>query len=63
MEIILGLGLLALTYYALRRLKPTNNVVHPWMTRDILATCAALGLVASLSFGSAILLHGAVKYL
>lgn len=62
MELLIGLGLLALTYFAFNSLKPVGTVVHPLMRREILGACVALGLVATLTIGSAFLISGVVKF-
>jgi hypothetical protein len=62
MEFLSGLALLAVTYFGFTALKPTGANIHPLMRKEVLGTCIVLGLVATLSIGSAFLIHGVVRY-
>lgn len=62
MEFLTGVALLALTYFGFTALKPSESGIHPLMRKEVLGTCIVLGLVATLSIGSAFLIHGVVRY-
>lgn len=62
MEFLLGLSLVALTYFTYAMLNQRDEVIRPVVRKDILVACAMLGLVATLSIGTVYAIHGLVRH-
>lgn len=61
MEILIGLCLIALTYFVYGRLKPHGRPVYAFMKREVIAASVTLSLVAGLTFGLAMFIHGVTR--